>query len=170
MPPQPPGVWKSTYSALQWEDAIGPNRFRRALYTYWKRTSPHPAMTTFDVGSAEICQIRRVRTNTPLQALVTLNDPAYVEAAGALARNAGEAEHDISDQITYVFRCVLVRPPAPREITRLAALYESLQADFETSSQAANEWLHSAGLNEGDPAMVGVANVLLNLDETLMKP
>ncbi|MEO2034059.1 MAG: PSD1 and planctomycete cytochrome C domain-containing protein [Planctomycetaceae bacterium] len=170
MPPQPAGVWKSTYSALQWEDAIGPNRFRRALYTYWKRTSPHPAMTTFDAGSAEVCQIRRVRTNTPLQALVTLNDPAYVEAAGALAQIAGEAGRDVSDQISHAFRRVLIRPPTPTETTRLAALYESLQVDFQTNSAAANEWLHSAGLNEGDAAMVGVANVLLNLDETLMKP
>ncbi|MEK6239393.1 MAG: DUF1549 and DUF1553 domain-containing protein, partial [Planctomycetales bacterium] len=71
MPPQPGGVWKSTYSGAKWKNATGPNRYRRALYTFKKRTSPYPAMITFDSGAGEVCQIRRVRTNTPLQALVT---------------------------------------------------------------------------------------------------
>ena len=75
MPPQPDGLWRSTYNGQKWVNAEGEDRFRRALYTYLKRTTPYPSMTTFDGGSGEVCQIRRIRTNTPLQALVTLNDP-----------------------------------------------------------------------------------------------
>ena len=79
-------MWRSTYNGQKWVNAEGEDRFRRALYTYLKRTTPYPSMTTFDGGSGEVCQIRRIRTNTPLQALVTLNDPVYLEAAGALAK------------------------------------------------------------------------------------
>ena len=162
MPPQPAGVWKSTYSGETWKNAEGPDRYRRGLYTYLKRTSPYPAMTTFDAGSGEVCQIRRVRTNTPLQALVTLNDPAYVEAAGALSKRMSSIEHG--------FRLVLTRPPTELETARLDELYQSLKTDFAADPEAAKELLESAGLQTGDAAMVAVANVLLNLDETLMKP
>jgi len=170
MPPQPPGVWKSTYNALKWQTAAGPDRYRRAVYTYWKRTSPYPAMTTFDAGSGEVCQIRRVRTNTPLQALVTLNDPAFVEAAGALSRRMAQAEGELSDRINYGFRLVLTRLPEEAETKRLVALYELLQSDFDSDREAADSLVKAAGLKNGDAAIIAVANVLLNLDETLMKP
>src|SRR5262249_34822268 len=86
MPPQPAGLWRSTYNSRKWVESEGEDRFRRGLYTYLKRTTPYPSMITFDGGSGEVCQIRRIRTNTPLQALVTLNDPVYLEAAAGLAR------------------------------------------------------------------------------------
>jgi hypothetical protein len=166
MPPQPPGVWKSTYSGEKWKTASGPDRYRRALYTYLKRTSPHPAMITFDAGSGEVCQIRRIRTNTPLQALITLNDEAYLEAAGSLAALMQKFSDKLDQQITFGFRRVLVRPPEPEELKRLVALYNQLKP--EMSDKAA--LLSSANLKEGDPAMIALASVLLNLDETLMKP
>ena len=162
MPPQPAGVWKSTYSGEKWKNSEGPDRYRRGLYTYLKRTSPHPAMLTFDSGSGEVCQIRRVRTNTPLQALVTLNDPAFVEAAGSLSKRMKSIEHG--------FRLVLVRAPALEEQKRLEALYGTLRDDFSKNPEAAGELLKSARVKNGDAAMVAVASVLLNLDETLMKP
>jgi hypothetical protein len=162
MPPQPAGVWKSTYSGDKWKNAEGPDRYRRGVYTYMKRTSPHPAMTAFDAGTGEVCQIRRVRTNTPLQALVTLNDPAYIEAAGALSKRMKDIAHG--------FRLVVVRPPTEAELERLEALYTSLKKDFDADPEAARELLKSARLENGDAAMVAVANVLLNLDEALMKP
>ena len=170
MPPQPDGVWKSTYNALKWIDASGPDRYRRALYTYWKRTSPYPAMMTFDAGSGEVCQIRRVRTNTPLQALVTLNDPAYVEAAGALAKRMNDVEGPTSDKILRGFRLVLIRPPNADEASRLLALYSALSADFANDSEAAGKLVNAANIESGDAALIAVANVLLNLDEALMKP
>ena len=166
MPPQPPGIWKSTYSWEKWKTASGPDRYRRALYTYLKRTSPHPAMITFDAGSGEVCQIRRIRTNTPLQALITLNEEAYLEAAGALATLMQKSSEKLDEQITFGFRRVLVRPPEPEELKRLVALYNQLKP--EMSDKAA--LLSSANLKEGDPSMVALASVLLNLDETLMKP
>ncbi len=162
MPPQPDGVWKGVYSGSSWENAVGPDRYRRGLYTYLKRTSPHPAMTTFDAGSGEVCQIRRVRTNTPLQALVTLNDPAFVEAAGALSQRMSDFDHG--------FRLVLIRPPSEMESKRLQKLYTTMQENFSRNPEEAKELLESAGLEEGDAAKVAVASVILNLDETLMKP
>ena len=119
-------------------------------------------MLTFDSGSGEVCQIRRVRTNTPLQALVTLNDPAFVEAAGALSKRMKSIEHG--------FRLVLVRVPTEAELKRLSALYSTLDDDFKNDPQSARDLLESARLEDGDAAMVAVASVLLNLDETLMKP
>ncbi len=162
MPPQPPGVWKSTYSGEKWKTAVGPDRYRRGLYTYLKRTSPHPAMLAFDAGSGEVCQIRRVRTNTPLQALITLNDPAFVEAAGALSQRMKSLEHG--------FRLVLARPPSKDELQRLEQLSQSLTELFQNSPDEARQFLESAGMQTGDAAKVAVASVLLNLDETLMKP
>lgn len=166
MPPQPGGIWKSTYNGDKWHNATGANRYRRALYTYRKRTSPYPAMTTFDSGSGEICLIRRVRTNTPLQALVTLNDTAYVEAAGALAMRMEKSAESTRDQIANGFRMVLIRHADPAELDRLVELYDSLQEDLADG----NALLKSAGLTSGDPRLVAVANVLLNLDESLIKP
>ena len=85
MPVQPAGIWQSPYDGETWKQSTGEDAHRRALYTYWKRTAPYPSMVTFDSPSREFCQLRRLRTNTPLQALVTLNDPVYVEAAQNLA-------------------------------------------------------------------------------------
>lgn len=166
MPPQPGGVWKTTYSGEDWKNATGANRYRRALYTFRKRTSPYPAMLTFDSGSGEVCLIRRVRTNTPLQALVTLNDAAFIEAAGALALRMEESAKSTRDQIANGFRLVLIRRPDPAELDRLVALYETLEDELADGKSL----LKSAGLTSGDPRLVAVANVLLNLDESLMKP
>ena len=170
MPPQPTGIWRSTYSGLKWQNASGPDRYRRGLYTYWKRTSPYPAMLTFDAGSGEVCQIRRVRTNTPLQALVTLNDPAFVEAAGALSERMANKDGDLHERLTRGFRLVLTRPPTDRELARLASLYQALQIEFADDRTSAEALVAAAGIQSGDAAMIAVANVLLNLDETLMKP
>lgn len=170
MPPQPAGVWKSTYNALKWVDATGPDRYRRALYTYWKRTSPYPAMITFDAGSGEVCQIRRVRTNTPLQALVTLNDPAFVEAAGALAKRMEAVDGDLKEKVRRGFRHTLIRPPTENELLRLTTLYDTLNRDFANAPAATSQLIKAARRSDGDPSLIAIANVLLNLDETLMKP
>lgn len=162
MPPQPPGIWKTTYSGDRWQNAEGPDRYRRGLYTFLKRTSPYPSLQTFDAGSGEVCQIRRVSTNTPLQALVTLNDPAFVEAAGALS-------HRMTD-LAHGFRLVLIRPPREPELARLEQLLETMKAHYRDTPEAARALVEAAGLQEGDAALIAVANVLLNLDETLMKP
>jgi len=176
MPPQPPGIWKATYSKLKWETSAGDDRYRRALYTFWRRTSPYPSMLTFDAGSREVCVIRRVRTNSPLQALVTLNDPVFVEAAGALALRMREAGDDAALQVTAGFRRVLARSPEPAELQKLTALLTETQTAFAADADATKNLLAEAGTAEksGDDAaelaaLTVVANVLLNLDETLMR-
>ncbi|MDX1564403.1 MAG: PSD1 and planctomycete cytochrome C domain-containing protein, partial [Phycisphaeraceae bacterium] len=123
MPPQPPGIWKITYSGADWKNATGEDRYRRGLYTYWRRTSPYPSMLTFDAGSREVCVIRRVRTNTPLQALVTLNDPVFVEAAGALALRMASTGADEAAKAEHGFRRAAVRPPRKKEIEALVMLH-----------------------------------------------
>ena len=84
-PVQPDGIWNIPYNADKWTTSTGEDRYRRSLYTFWRRTSPYPSFLTFDATSREFCTVRRVRTNTPLQALTLLNDPALFEAARALA-------------------------------------------------------------------------------------
>lgn len=169
MPPQPPGVWKTTYSCVDWKNAEGPDRYRRAIYTYLKRTSPHPAMTAFDAGSGEVCQIRRVRTNTPLQALVTLNDVSFIEAAAALSQRMNQSSANLNEKLHNGFRYVLVRQPDKRELDQLVNLYQKLKTEFDSNPDSAQKLLSYSRLKIGDPALVGVANVLLNLDEALMK-
>ena len=178
MPPQPDGLWKAVYSSLKWQTSPGEDRYRRSLYTFWRRSSPYPSLTTFDAGSGEFCVIRRVRTNTPLQALVTLNDPAFVEAAGALGKTMlADKSPAPRARISVGFRRVLARAPAEAELTRLASLYATTLTDLRAKPDAAKKLLEAANtpvLPDHDPteqaAYTVIANVLLNLDEALTKP
>ncbi|MCA9141165.1 MAG: PSD1 domain-containing protein [Planctomycetaceae bacterium] len=178
MPPQPSGIWQTTYSQLHWATSAGEDRYRRGLYTFLRRTSPYPSMLMFDAGSREVCLIRRIRTNTPLQALVTLNDPVYVEAAGGLAMRVLSDPNilEATDRATRAFRIVLVRPPATEEIDRVVAFYETALADFQKDPAAVESLLESANVTPAAnadknelAAWIVVANALLNLDETLMR-
>jgi hypothetical protein len=100
MPFQPEGIWNSPYSPLQWKQSEGEDQYRRGVYIYWKRTAAYPSMTTFDGTAREVCVARRIRTNTPLQALVTLNDSAYIEMARNFAyRLQKEVNADAGAQI-----------------------------------------------------------------------
>lgn len=174
MPPQPDGIWRTTYSTLKWQTPDNEDRYRRGLYTFLRRTSPYPAMITFDAGSREVCLIRRIRTNTPLQALVTLNDPVYVEAAAALAQRSA----DDSQPIASMFRHLLIRPPSDVERQRLNELRTDAEHRFGGDVAAARDLLRAANRQPPDDAadavhlaaLTTVASVLLNLDETLMKP
>ena len=178
MPPQPEGIWHTVYSGLKWQVSPGEDRYRRALYTFWRRSSPYPAMTTFDAGSGEFCVIRRIRTNTPLQALVTLNDPAFMEAAGALGRAMlSEALHNTRERIVYGFQRVLTRPPTSAEMMRLMRLYDAGMAEFRDRPDQAKALLKAANAEPlvncsaaEQASYTTLANVLLNLDETLTKP
>ena len=143
MPWQPDGIWQVVYSSKQWETSPGEDRYRRALYTLWRRTSPYPSMTTFDAPSGETCTIRRIRTNTPLQALVTLNDPTLMEAAQHLARRSSQSGGSIAaERLDHIFRSVLSRPPSEREIDRLLELRDSaadeLRQDRDSAMKLAN--------------------------------
>ena len=119
-PPQPAGLWEAvaytdSNTAHFTADTGAEKVHRRSLYTFWKRTSPPPQMTTFDAPSREACQVRRERTNTPLQALLLMNEPQFVEAARALAeRTLREGGPTTDDRLTYMFRLV-DRPPPRRQ-------------------------------------------------------
>ncbi len=176
MPPQPAGLWRSTYNGKTWVDAEGEDRFRRGLYTYLKRTTPYPSMTTFDGGSGEICQVRRIRTNTPLQALVILNDPVYLEAATGLARRMVLEARTPPAQVARGLRLALIRPLRKGETAPLVALQQDAQKAFEAAPEKADALLKSARATTpagiGKPAFaawVVTANAILNLDEFLTR-
>jgi hypothetical protein len=163
---------------MDWQTSEGEDRFRRAVYTSWRRTNPYPSMVTFDSASREVCALRRPRTNTPLQALVTLNDRVYVEAAQALARRlVREGGPSPVDKVRYGFRLCLARPPSTAESARLVELYEKARVRCSQQPKEA-EKLACEPLGPppagADPvqlaAWTAVGNVLLNLDETLMRP
>jgi hypothetical protein len=172
-PLQPEGVWKSPYSGARWNVSEGEDRFRRSLYTFIRRSSPHPAMTSFDATSREYCTVRRVRTNTPLQALTTLNDEAAMEAARGLARRMiEEGGADLKTRLIYGFRACVARTPEEKEIERLATLYRRRLDDFAANAAEAGKiaGANSTQLTAAEfAAWTMVANVLLNLDETLTK-
>lgn len=179
MPPQPGGIWRTTYSTLKWETSADEDRYRRGLYTFLRRTSPYPSLITFDAGSREVCQIRRIRTNTPLQALITMNDPVYVEAAGALAMEFSSSDNH--EWISQMFRRVLIRPPSEAESQKLSDYFRQTLAEYDAQPELAMALIKAAGAADVQPkpetasaadlaARVAVASVLLNLDETLMRP
>jgi hypothetical protein len=175
MPPQPEGVWQVVYSDDRWRTSEGEDRYRRGLYTFWRRTSPYPSAMALDATSRETCTIRRIPTNTPIAAFALLNDPTYVEAAQALARRI--VEHDNSDtpaRAAYAFRRVLSRQPTDDEVQRLAALFDSERRHYERYREAAVEMatselgsMHKSQNPAELAAWTVVSNVLLNLDETL---
>ncbi len=176
MPPQPDGMWRSTYNGQKWVNAEGEDRFRRALYTYLKRTIPYPSMTTFDGGSGEVCQLRRIRTNTPLQALVTLNDPVYLEAAGALAGRMAVINGSAAEKAAQGLRLALIRPVRDGESIPLLALQQDVQKSYEVKSQDATSLIKSTrtttpdGMTDAEFASwIVVANTILNLDEFLTR-
>ncbi|MDB5335283.1 MAG: hypothetical protein JWN70_902 [Planctomycetaceae bacterium] len=172
MPPQPDGIWRSTYNLDKWKTSPGEDKYRRGLYTFIKRTSPYPSMMTFDGPSREICTIRRINTNTPLQALVLLNDPVYVETAQALARRMVQVEGSIDAQLAAGFQAALIRAPHPRELAALRQLYDQrlkfYQHDAIAAEQMAVNPLGAApkGVDHSVlAALTAVCNVILNLDE-----
>jgi len=176
MPPQPDGVWQMVYSNDRWETARGPGRHRRALYTFWRRTSPHPAMEAFDAPSREFCVVRRLRSSTPLQALVTLNDPAFVEMAQALARRMMAAADDPEARVEMGFERVLFRSPSTAERDRVLELWQRAKDRFARDPDGARAFASDplgplpAEADVVDAAAwTAVANVLLNLDEFLVR-
>jgi mono/diheme cytochrome c family protein len=177
-PPQPKiGLTAAFGPGTDWANSTGEDKYRRALYTYWRRTTPYPSMQTFDAPSRNVCSVTRPRTNTPLQALVTLNDPVYVEAAQALARRLVKDGGDTTAaRATFAFRLCLTRPPSEVELGRLVKLYEKARTEYaqkpkEASAMAADPLGPvPAGMNAVElAAWTVVGNVLLNLDETLAK-
>lgn len=138
MPYQPEGIWLSPYNGQKWKKSKDGDQYRRAVYTYWKRTAPYPSMMTFDGSARELCVARRIRTNTPLQALVTLNDSVYVEAAAHLAKRMVESAPKPKDQIKNGFAFAIGHPPSEAELDVLVKLYDKVESMDLVSSAILN--------------------------------
>jgi hypothetical protein len=176
-PPQPNmGVKAAFGSGIDWKTSEGEDRYRRGIYTTWRRSNPYPSMATFDAPNREVCIVRRDRTNTPLQALVTLNDPVYVEAAQSLARTMQAQWNSPAEQLGNGFKICLSRTPSKQELDRLLGLYEEVRStyskDLALARKMATDPIGPAPKNSNlaDLAALTVAgNIMLNLDEMMMK-
>ncbi len=172
--PQQPnlGVNAAFGGSIDWQTSTGEDKFRRGIYTQWRRSNPYPSMSTFDAPNRDTCVVRRARTNTPLQALVTMNDPVYMEAAQSLAKKALNAGGTTEQAVRVLFRRALIRPPTDAEVKRLVKLYEDALKEFRKDANKANQVagpLTAMVYPANYAAMTVVANVVLNLDEMLMK-
>ncbi|MCB1089613.1 MAG: DUF1553 domain-containing protein, partial [Verrucomicrobiae bacterium] len=178
-PPIPAGVADVNYnSAFKWNVSLGEDRYRRGMYTYFKRTAPHPNLMTFDCPDSNVTAVQRTRSNTPLAALITLNNETFAEAAQALSNRVwsetrqGKIETD-AGRIDRAFRLCLAREPKAAEQARLLSLLETSRAWYRQNPDAATA-LAGSRLPEGVPADEGAAwvatlRVLLNLDEFLTR-
>ncbi|GAB3642082.1 DUF1553 domain-containing protein [Spirosoma arcticum] len=169
MPTQPDGIWQSPYDGESWKQSTGDDLHRRALYTYWKRTAPYPSMVTFDSPSREFCQSRRIRTNTPLQALVTLNDPVYIEAAQTLAQYMQQHGRSPESQIQAGFRRVMLRDLPPKKLAVLTRLYRTTEQYYRQKPDEAKKLVARADGTPQQAALTVTANTMLNLDEVITK-
>ena len=181
-PPQPDGLWRAAFNGQRsWVTSKGEDRYRRGLYTFWRRTVPYPSMATFDAPSRENTTLRRVPTNTPLQAFVTLNDPAYVEMAQALgARLLREGGSTLESRIRFGLELCLARPAEKEQVEALMQLFQEERGNYElhpedatklsTSSTLPLERAYPKGLPPAEAAAwTSVGNVLLNLDGVLTR-
>lgn len=168
MPPQPDGIWKSVYSSEKWIESVGEDKYRRGVYTYLKRSGPYPSFVTFDAGSREVCSVSRTVTNTPLQALVTLNDPVYFEAAYKLARaSSGDSPEK---NIRNCYKRATFREISEARLAALEQLYNDSNAEYSMDKEALKAFLKfEKEPTPGLAAMTVVANAIMNLDEFLTK-
>ena len=182
LPYQPKGLWEEMafggdFSAQTYEQSHGADLYRRSMYTFWKRTVPYPGLNTFDAPDREKCSARRTITNTPLQALLLMNDPTYLEASRTLAqRDLTEAPANETERVRWAFRLITDRDPSPKEAEILTKLYEKERTHYETHKDAAQKLL-TIGESKPDTrfepvelaAWTMVASTILNMDETVTK-
>ena len=167
----------ATYPGTTWEQSEGEDLYRRSLYTYWKRTLPHPTMTVFDAPDREFCTVQRSTTNTPLQALTLMNDPTFVEAARKLAeRVLRESVPEPLERISLLFELTVGRRPDSAELSVLSESFAQLRDSFAGAEAEANALLGvgasatDAGIEPADlAAYAALANLILNLDEVITK-
>ena len=172
MPFQPEGIWRSPYNGDKWVMSQGEDQNRRALYTYWKRTAPYPTMITFDGGAREVCVTRRIRTNTPLQALTSLNDSTYFVMARNFAFKMQELDtKDVNNQIRKGYEHMMFKPITETKLNALLELYTKSLGTFTKNEKATIDII---GEKDTQPkpetaALVVVASAMLNLDEWVNK-
>jgi hypothetical protein len=177
-PSQPPGIWENKVGGapVRYEISEGEDRYRRGIFTVWKRASPYPAFISFDAPNRLTCVARRAHSNTPLQALTVLNDPVYVEAAQALATRVLKENPSagVEEKIRCAFELCLAREPKASEMQLLRRLYEAQLQASKAAPAIAEKLLPDAAKNTGVDAAqfaawYSIASALLNLDETITK-
>jgi hypothetical protein len=177
MPYQPPDFYKGKHEEWTWTPSSGEDQYRRGLYAFWRRTNLHPMFAVFDAPNRAECVVARPRTNTPVQALVTLNDPTFVEAARVFAQNVlASGPADLDGRLSYAFRSAVARPPTAAELKALKTRYRTISEHFQADKEAASKLVHAgqaprlANLDITEhAAWTSVCNMLLNLDETVMR-
>ncbi len=167
MPFQPEGIWNVVYSGNKWIESEGEDAHRRGIYTFLRRSAAYPSLITFDASSRDVCVSRRINTNTPLQALTTLNDPAYLEAAKHLAAEVDQLDTDKEQKLFNAYQRVMCKPPSIEKLELLVGLYDDMKLQYENDSEASMELIGVA--NADKAAMVVIANTLLNMDEFIVK-
>jgi len=172
-PWQPPGIWLSPWNGATWQQSKGKQQYRRALYTYWKRSAAYPSMMTFDGVSREVCTARRIRTNTPLQALTTMNDSVYIDLARQFAkRMQKEGGENTISQIKKGFEWATGHTADDKSIQALMKLYDTALSQFKDDKEKAAMMLgekKNGRANTETAALTVVANAILNLDEVVTK-
>jgi hypothetical protein len=177
MPYQPGDFYKGKNEGWPWASSKGDDQYRRGMYTFWRRTTLHPMFAIFDAPSREECSVARSRTNTPLQALVTLNDPTFVEAARVFAEKVlKDAPSDADARLTFAFRTAIARAPSAAELRLLKDHYEKNLTRYQVNKDAAAKLVavgmspRPANLDIADhAAWTSVCNILLNLDEAITR-
>jgi Protein of unknown function (DUF1553)/Protein of unknown function (DUF1549)/Planctomycete cytochrome C len=168
MPYQPDGVWAAVNSNLNYKQSEGEDQYRRAIYTFARRTGPYPSMFNFDSPSREVCVARRIRTNTPLQSLVLLNDPVFVEASNYLAKKAFTKTQGSENQIIICYQSALQHEPNHKDLKALMNLYEVTLENFKKNPKEIKAYLKDNSKPEL-AALSVVANAIINLDEFVTK-
>ena len=178
-PYQPPGLWNEVALSgnVRFVQDKGDKVYRKSMYTYWKRSAPQPAMIAFDAPSREKCVIQRQQTNTPMQALVTLNDPQFVEAARALAeRMMSEGGTDFAGRLDFGYQLLLGRKVRPSEVKVLDSIYQEQVKEFRAQPDKAKIFLEVGDSKRNESldqvehaAWTVIGNLMLNLDEVLIR-
>ena len=170
MPYQPDGVWAAVNSNLNYKQSEGEDQYRRAIYTFARRTGPYPSMFNFDSPSREVCVSRRIRTNTPLQSLVLLNDPVFVEASNYLAKKAFTKTQNSENQIIMCYQSALQHEPNRKDLKALMNLYEITLENFNKNPKEIKAYLKTSEKPTASLAALSVvANAIINLDEFVTK-
>ena len=171
-PPQPEGIAELSYSKKAWPEDTGPDRYRRGMYIFFRRTSPYPFLTNFDAPSTLVAAVERERSNTPLQALNLLNDPVFYEAAQALAVRVVQEREEFPDRLSRMFLLALSRPPEPIEKDRVATYFAKQREDLAASPDTAKElapYVPPGAERPDVAAWTAVARGLMNLDEFVVR-
>ena len=180
-PYQPDGLWKETTgggggSTARYVQGSGSELYRKSLYTFWKRTVPPPSMLSFDASSRDLCTVKTPQTNTPLQALVLLNDPQIIEAARGLAQQSLTKNNTLQDQLAYLYMATTGSLPDQSNQAQLEDLYSEMldqvvreEVDSEAYLTIGNALVESSIQSESFTALALTAHTLLNLDQTITR-